>query len=127
MTEIKANPYVYIFPVFIFGFFALYYLYNAVDRLGLETNTANATVISKKYTEGSTNYVNTVAGGRTWVQSQKQPGFYTISLVVKKERAVAIVPKKQFDIIKNNDQVKVKIQRTRISGRLEIIDLKINN
>lgn len=127
MTAIKSNPYVYIFPAIIFGVVALYYLYGAIDRLGLETRTVEATVTGKKFTEGSTTYVNRIAGGRTWVQPQNQAGFYVISVIVEKEPTVALVSKEKFDIIKKNDLVKVRIQRTRISGRLEVINLKINN
>lgn len=127
MSVVKSNPYVYIFPAIIFGAVFLYYLYGAIDRLGLEARTVAATVTGKTFTQGSTTYVNNVAGGRSWVQAQKQSGFYAVSLVIGKEPTVALVSKEKFDILQKNDQVKVKVRRTRISRRIEVIKLNINN
>jgi hypothetical protein len=123
MGNYFSNP-AYIMPAVILSAVILYFLYGAVDSAGLETQTTVAIVTSKTYTPGSRNYVNRIAGERSWTQAQQQPDFYAISLTVDGEPTVALVSKETFDQLRENDQVTVTVRRTRISGKLEVIDVK---
>jgi hypothetical protein len=116
------NP-AYIMPAIILGAVLVYFLYYAFDKVGLETSTANAVVTAKDYTPGSTSYVNREAGGRTWTQAQQQPDFYAVSLKIENEPTVAVVTKEKFDRLQKNDRVRVTYRRTRISGRIEVVDV----
>jgi hypothetical protein len=118
-----SNP-VYIMPALILVGVILYFLYGAVDSAGLETRTATATVTAKTHTPGSTSYVNRIAAGRSWTQAQQQPDFYALSLMVDGEPTVALVTKERFDEIRENDMLSVVVRRTRISGKLEVIEVK---
>jgi hypothetical protein len=111
-------------PAVILSGVILYFLYGAVDSAGLETRTTSAIVTAKTHTPGSTNYVNRIAGGRSWTQAQQQPDFYAISLTVDGEPTVALVTKEKFDQLRENDQVTVTVRSTRLSGKLEVINLK---
>lgn len=117
-----SNP-AYIMPAIILGAALVYFLYYAIDKVGLETRTASAMVIAKDHTPGSTSYVNRQAGGRTWTQAQKQPDFYAVSLNIENEPTVALVTKEKFDRLEKNDLVRVTYRRTRISGRIEVVDV----
>ena len=123
MGSYFANP-AYIMPSVILGGVILYFIFGALDSAGLETQTTSAIVTAKVHTPGSTNYVNRIAAGRSWTQAQQQPDFYAISLAADGEPTVALVTKEQFDRLRENDQVTVTVRRTRLSGKLEVIDVK---
>ena len=116
------NP-AYIMPALILGAALVYFLYYAFDKVGLETSMTNAIVTAKDYTPGSTSYVNRIAGGRSWTQAQQQPDFYAVSLNIENEPTVALVTKEKFDRLEKNDRVQVTYRRTRISDRIEVMDV----
>lgn len=123
MTAFSANPIVYIVPAIILGAVILYYLYGAIDGLGLEVRSADAVVTAKQSTPGSTTYWTNIAGGRAWTQSQQNPDMYAVSLTVAGEPTVGLVSKDMFQSLNDNDRVRVKLRRTRISHRLEVIEI----
>ena len=120
-----SNP-AFIMPALILGATLIYFLYYAVDKVGLATTAANAVVTDKTFTQGSTTYVNRIAGGRSWTQAQQQPDYYAISIEIKalnNEPSVALVTKDKFDRLTKGDQVRITFHRTRITGRIEVVDL----
>ena len=123
MTPYSANPFIYIFSIVAIGAVLIYYVYGAIDRGGLELNTAPATVEGKQFTESGKSYYTTIAGGRAWVQSQDTPETYAVVLNVGNERTAGVVSKQVYDSLKVNDSVQVKMRRTRITGRLEVIEV----
>ena len=123
MGNYFSNP-VYIMPAVILTAVILYFLYGVVDSAGLDTQTTSAIVTAKTHTPGSTNYINRIAGGRSWTQAQQQPDFYAISLTIDGEPTAALVTKEKFQQLRENDRVTVTVHRTRISGKLEVIDVK---
>lgn len=125
MTPFSANPFVYIFSVVALGAVALYFLYGAVDRVGLEVHPAVATVLDKQFTKSGRSYYQTAAGGRSWVQSQETPETYAVVLKVGNERTAGLVSKQQFERLQPSDSVPVKIRRTRITRRLEAVEVGV--
>jgi len=123
MTPFSANPFVYIFSVVVIGAVLLYFLYGAIDRTGLDVRSAVATVTGKQFNESGKSYYTTIAGGRSWVQSQETPETYVVTLTVVGEPTAALVSKQQFESLSANDTVQVKIRRTRITGRLEVVEV----
>src|SRR5215813_6071749 len=123
MTPYSANPFAYIFPAIVIGVLLLYFIYGAVDRLGLETRNTLATVTGKQFNESGTTYRTTVAGGRTWVQSDKTPATYVVLLNVNGEPTVGVVSKQLYETLQTNDSVQVKTRRTRITQRLEVVEV----
>lgn len=117
-----SNP-AYIMPAVILCAALVYFLYYAINKVGLETRTASAMVTAKDHTPGSTSFVNRIAGGRSWTQAQQQPDFYAVSLNIENEPTVALVTKEKFDRLEKNDRVRVTYRRTRISGRIEVLDV----
>ncbi|HYR91351.1 MAG TPA: hypothetical protein VE422_45260 [Terriglobia bacterium] len=124
MAPYSVNPLVYIFPAIVVTALLLYFVYGAIDRMGLETRTSLATVTGKQFNQAGTTYHTTVAGGRTWVQSDKTPESYVVMLNVGDERSVGLVSKELYQSLQANDTVQVKIRRTRITGRLEVVDVR---
>lgn len=113
----------YIMPAVILSAVLVYLLYFAIDKVGLETSTTTAVITAKTFTPGSTTYVNRIAGERSWTQAQQQPDFYAVSLTINNEPTVALVTKEKFDRLEKNDSVRVTYRRTRISGKIEVVDM----
>lgn len=123
MSAFAANPVAYIIPAVLVVGFGLYYLYGAIDRVGLPVQQAEAVVTGKTYTPGGTTYNTNVVAGRAWTQANELPDNYAVSLRVGQEAAVALVTKQKFDTLMADDRVRVKMRRTRLSGRLEVVEL----
>jgi hypothetical protein len=123
MTPYSANPFAYIFSVVLVGAVFLYFLYGAIDRMGLEVQTASAVITGKQFTASGKSYYTTFAGGREWVQSRTTPDTYAVVLSLGSEQTAGVVSKALYDSLQANDTVQVKIQRTRITKRLEVVDV----
>jgi len=123
MTPYSANPFVYVFSALAIGAVFLYFGFAVIDRTGLEVHTSVATVTGKVFSASGKAYYTTIAGGRAWVQSQDTPETYAVTLNLGGEPTVGLVSKEMFDALKTNDIVHVKVRRTRITRRLEVIDL----
>lgn len=123
MSAFSANPVAYIIPAVLVVGFGLYYLYGAIDRLGLPLQQADAVVTGKTFTPGGTTYNTNVVAGRAWTQANELPDNYAVSLLVDQEPTVALVTKQKYDTLNANDRVRVKLRRTRLSGRLEVVEL----
>jgi hypothetical protein len=80
-------------------------------------------VTDKQFTESGRSYYTTIAGGRTWVQSQETPETYAVILTVGNERTAGVVSKELYESVQPNDTVQVKIRRTRITGRLQVVEV----
>lgn len=124
MTEPATNPFVYIFPLVLLVGFGGYYLYGAIDRWGLALETVDAVVTDKVFTPGGTTYNQVISGGRAWTQANKNEDYYAIQLLVRDEPTVGLVTKDEFERLSKNDRVHATVRRTRISGRLEVVDIK---
>jgi hypothetical protein len=118
MNAFSANPFAYIFPLVLLVGFGGYYLYGAVDRIGVPIESVDALVTGKQFTPGGTTYNTNIAAGRAWTNDM-----YAIELLVGKEATVGLVDKRAFERLNKDDHVQVKIRRTRISGRLEVVEV----
>lgn len=123
ITKMFSKP-AYLIPAIILGWLLIFILYYMFDKVGLEISTANAVVTAKNHTPGSTSFVNRIAGGRLWSQAQKQPDFYAVSLSINGEPTVALVVKETFSRLKINQNVQTSFRRTRISGKILVLEIQ---
>jgi len=124
MSAFRANPFAYIFPALALCAVLIYFFYAAIDRIGLGTRDSVATVTGKRFTQGGKSYYTTVVNGQSFVQSQGTPETYAITLIVDGEQTSGLVSKQQFQSINTNDSVQVTIQRTRITKRLQVVEVR---
>lgn len=124
MTPYSANPFASIFSALILFVFVLYAAYFAINSVGLATEMVDATITGKHYNPGGTSFRTNIAGGRAWTQSYDTPDSYVVSLDVGGEATVGLVSKEIYETLKTYDRVKAVIRRTRITKRLEVIELK---
>ena len=122
MKGFFANP-IYVVPAVLLLGFGSYYLYGAIDRVGLEAQSVEAVVTSKEYTPGGTTYRTVIAANRAWTQAIETGDWYAIQLRVGTELTVGLVSKEAFERLNENDRVQVKVRRTRLSGKLEVIEV----
>jgi hypothetical protein len=123
MKSFDANPFAYIFSAVILTLVVGYYLYGALNRMGLTTQQSEGRVTGKNFAPGSTTYNTNIAGGRTWVQSYQQPDAYVIQLEVNGESTAGLVDEKTYGLLNPGDRVQVRFQRTRFSKQLLVIEV----
>ena len=123
MASTGPSRLVYIFPAIAFGAVALYYLYGAVDRLGLETQRAEARVTAKQVARGSTTYNTRIAGGRAWSQATENPDAFIVSLEIEGEASGGAVDSQMYESLSEGDRVQVQFQRTRISRQILVTNV----
>lgn len=123
MTPQSANPFVYIFSLVAIAAVLIYYGYGALDHAGLRERNAVATVTGKQFAESGRSYYTTVAGGRTWVQSQVTPETHVVLLSVGNEQTAGVVSKELYESLQAGESVQVRLRRTRMTRRLEVVDV----
>ena len=147
MSAFGANPYVYLFSIIVLVAVIAYFGFGVIDRAGLETTTAQAVVTGKQYTAAGKTYVTNVTGGRTWVQEQANPESYAVTLNVlvgdrgeetgedgrrgdgdrkeekNVEKSVGLVSREMYDSLEDGDRVTVRIRRTRITRKLQVVEV----
>jgi hypothetical protein len=123
MTPYSANPFIYIFSVVVISAVFLYYLYGVIDGTGLDVSPAVGTVVRKQFTPSGRSYYTTIAGDQTWIQSRVTPETYAVVLTVGNELTAGVVTKELYEVIQPNDRVQVRIRRTRITKRLEAVEV----
>jgi hypothetical protein len=123
MTPYSANPFGFIFSVVAIIAVVLYFAYGAIDRTGLEVRATEAIVTGKQFTPSGKSYYTTIAGGRAWVQSQETPETYAVLLNVGNEQTAGVVSKDLYESLHASDAVQVKFRRTRITKRLEVVEV----
>lgn len=123
MAPNGPNPVVYIFPAVALVAALLYFLYGAVDRLGLETRISEATVAEKQIAHGSTTYNTTTVGGRAWTRSTQNPDAHILTFEVDGEATGGAVSPELYESVNAGDRVRVRWNRTRISDRLLVTDV----
>ena len=124
MSSSGSNRLVYVFPAVAFAAVGLYYLYGAVDRLGLETYQAEARVTGKQVAPGSTTYNTVIAAGRSWTQATTNPDARIVALELEGHATGGAVDPQTYDSLKEGDQVHVQFQRTRFSKQILVTDVR---
>jgi hypothetical protein len=123
MTPFTANPTAYVLSIIAIGAVVLYFAYGVIDRMGLEVRAAVATVTGKQFNPGGVSYNTSIAGGRAWTQSQETAETYVVTLTIGTEPTVGLVSKQLFDTVNAGDKVNVRLRRTRITRRLEVVEI----
>ena len=123
MTPFSANPFVFISSAVVIGAALVYMTFAAVDRVGLEVRSGVAVVTGKQYIGKGKAYYPNIVARRMWVQSQETAETYAVTLKVGDEPTVGLVSKELFESLNTNDTVNIKARRTRITGRLEVVEV----
>jgi hypothetical protein len=123
MASFSANPFAAVFAFIAIGAVLCYGLYAAIDRFGLEVSSAVATVVGKHVTAPGTTYNTNIVANRAWVHSYETPELYAVFLNVENEPSVGLVSQQMFVSLHTNETVRVTIRRTRVTKRLEVLEV----
>lgn len=123
MTPFAANPFAFIFSALVLLAVLVYFGWGALDRAGLAEEEISAIVTGKRYyPPGTTSRTNIVAG-RAWTQTDATSDAYVLELKVGQEPTAAIVSRESYDALHPGDSVRVRMHRTRLTRRLEVVDV----
>jgi hypothetical protein len=119
-----ASPLVYILPALAFAAVFFYYLYGALDRIGLETHEIDGRITTKQFAQGSTTYNTNIVAGRTWSQASQNPDAYMVGLELADGVSTGgLVTKQMYESLQPGERVRVKYQRTRFSNKLMVTEV----
>lgn len=124
MTAFRANPSAFIFAVVVLCAVLGYYTYHALDRMGGEISDAMATVTAKHYTPPGKTYNTNVVDGKSFVQTQETPEMFSVALLVDGEPTSGFVTKQRYASLHEREVVKVKVRRTRMTKKLQILEVE---
>ena len=123
MSSQSTTSFAYIFPAVVLAAVVLYFLYGAIDRVGLAAQRAEAQVTGKQYAAGSTTYTTEMIGGRTMTKANKNPEAFIVTLKVGDDETGSAVSKPLYESLQAGERVHVQVRRTRLSKRLLVTDV----
>ena len=99
-----------------------YYLFMAVDGMGLASAPGSATVTGKEYREAGTTYTRTVIGarGQSLTLPQAVPEMYILKLVVHGKETECAVTRELYESLEEGTVVDVTYEKRRITGQLQV-------
>lgn len=104
---------------------AIYFLFMAIDGLGLEDHQASAVITGKEYRGAKQTYRTELVGGVTRAIPQAVPEMYIVKLRIADRETESPVAKTLYDELREGDQVKVVYQQRRITGALQVKNVNL--
>lgn len=111
----------YIFGAIAIVCFALYFLFMAIDGLGLKETQATAKVIAKGYKQAGKTYVTQIVANRPVVLPQATPEMYLLQLNIGGKKTECAVEKSIYENINAEDLIQVIFQKRRILGKVQVL------
>jgi len=106
---------------------ALYFIFWAVNTLGLEHRSATATVTGKEYHPPGTSYQSQNIAGRNYTRLLRTPEQCVVLLDLLEHPAAAEVEPVFYERLKPGEQVRVTYQRRRLTGSLAVTKIVATN
>ncbi len=97
--------------------------YQALDSVGVVVKTADAKVLGKQHFDGTTSYSTKIIGGRPMIQGTESSDYWVVELEVEGEKTFGFVSADRVDKIEVGSELPIRYRRTRLTQRLEIVDL----
>ena len=124
MSVFSANPAGFIIMVLLLVGVGGYYAWGAIDTAGLPTEERSAVVTGKQVNPATQTYRTNIVAGRAWTQSHTQGETRVVTLKVGDEDSVGYVDAWQYQQLKPGDTVQVRVHRTRLTRRLEVLEVR---
>lgn len=119
----SANMMKFVGVLALAGVFA-YLVFMAANGLGLEELSGTARVTHKERRPPGTTYVRQIIGGRMQTLPQSTPEMFVVSLVINGQETTCGVTEGIYNAVCENANVAVTYQRTRLTGALEVTDVR---
>ena len=101
-----------------------WYAWGAIDTAGLPTEERSAVVTGKQVNPATQTYRTNIVAGRAYTQSHTQGETRVVTLKVGDEDTVGYVDAWQYQQLKACDTVQVRVHRTRLTRRLEVLEVR---
>lgn len=124
MSVYSANPIGFIFMALLLLGVGGWYAWGAIDTAGLVVEERQAVVTGKQVNPAHQTYRTNIVAGRAYTQSHTQGETRVVTLKVGDEDSVGYVDAWQYQQLKAGDTVQVLVHRTRLSRRLEVLEVK---
>jgi hypothetical protein len=102
----------------------LYYAFYAADSVGLDNLQGTAVVTAKEHRAAGQTYSTEKVGNTTRVIPRATPEMYLLKLRVEEKDTAYPVSRDIYDAILEGNQVNVTYQLRRLTGAVQIVDLK---
>lgn len=134
-SVVQANPFVAVISVLLLVVGLGWYAWGALDQAGLDSRWAPGIVTGKTHTPPGITYRTTVVAGRTWTQTDSTPEAFVVSVRVDvggegrgeggRQDSSGFVDPVLHGRLQPGDRVEVRISRTRLTGRLQIEEVRL--
>jgi hypothetical protein len=117
-----AQPYSFM-PVVgavVLAALAVYFVFMAVDGMGLSDQSGTAVVVGKQYRKSHETYTTERFGDTNVTRPSTVPEMYILELTIDGKPAAAAVEKSLFDAATTDDRMTVTYQRRRLTGTLQV-------
>lgn len=117
----QSANFMYIFGAIILVCVAIYFLFLAIDSLGLQEQKGTAKVTGKGYRQAGKTYITQIVANRPVVLPQVKPEMYILQLDIGGSKTECAVDKSLYEVINPEDQVQVIYQKRRILGKIQVL------
>lgn len=118
------SPFVYLFPALLLVAAVMYFGYGMLDRAALGTRTMVTVVTGKQFAKVPTTYHTVVVGSQQLVQGDRNSDAYILTFDLDGEHTGAAVARRLYDSLQPGDTVQVQFQRTRLSNRIVVTEVR---
>jgi hypothetical protein len=116
--------FMYIFGAVILVAVGGWYAFSAIDRMSLATHEARAAVTDKQHRPAGTTYTRTVINNRTVTLPQATAESWVLGLSLDGRDAYGFAARELYDAVNVGDSVQVSYQRRRITGGVQVVDVR---
>ena len=124
MSVFSANPVGFIIMALLLVGVGGWYAWGAIDTAALPTEERSAVVTGKQVNPATQTYNTNIVAGRAWTQSHTQGDTRVVTLKVGDEDSVGYVDASHYQRLKAGDTVQVRVHRTRLTRRLEVLEVR---
>lgn len=102
----------------------LYSLFAIMDGVALRTDAGAAAVVGKVHRDAARTYTTEIINGRGYVVPRTTPEMNVVQLDLSGRRAAHATDRALYEELETGDTVHVTYQRRRITGAVQILDLR---
>jgi len=103
---------------------AVYAVFMGVNSFGLEDQKGSAVILEKGYREAGKTYTTQKIGNRMMTVPQITPEAYILKMEIDGKKTEFPTTKAVYDATDTDDRISVTYVRKRITGSLQIVDVK---
>ena len=113
-----------LFPALALCAVVIYFVYAAIDRIGLEVSDSVGTVTGKQFVRGWEKLLRQWSTPVFCPIARHAGDLCRLTFLVNGENTSGLVSKQQFQLLNTNDSVPVKIRRTKLPKRLQVVEVR---